>query len=217
MTLELEPTTDILAELARQKNVADHHRLCRRNRERSRECAQKLASKSLDAIVVNDVSREGIGFDSDRNAVTILTHDEVIDVPETTKWEVAQRVLDQVVRLKKKLYRSTRQPLEVRFAGFLSCTCCEAKLILFLNPSAFRCPNAIQLLIPQLRRALADRVRYYRDLGIYDFYRREAGTRAQMPVAIRAISEKQCQSQSSRLASLPRHLAVMPEIRKQHR
>ena len=58
---------------------------------------KKLVSKALDAIVVNDVSREGVGFDSDRNAVTIITHSEVIEVPETTKWEVAQRVLDQAV------------------------------------------------------------------------------------------------------------------------
>jgi phosphopantothenoylcysteine decarboxylase/phosphopantothenate--cysteine ligase len=40
-----------------------------------------------------------VGFDSDRNAVTIITRDEVVDVPETTKCEVAQRVLDQVVRI----------------------------------------------------------------------------------------------------------------------
>ncbi len=46
---------------------------------------QKLVSKNLDAIVVNDVSREGVGFDSDRNAVTIITRDEVVEVPETTK------------------------------------------------------------------------------------------------------------------------------------
>ena len=62
---------------------------------------KKLMSKALDAIVVNDVSREGVRFDSDRNAVTIITHSEVIEVPETTKWEVAQRVLDQAVRLRK--------------------------------------------------------------------------------------------------------------------
>ncbi len=62
---------------------------------------QKLVAKALDAIVVNDVSREGIGFDSDRDAVTIITQSEVIEVPETTKWEVAQRVLDQVTRLRK--------------------------------------------------------------------------------------------------------------------
>jgi phosphopantothenoylcysteine decarboxylase / phosphopantothenate---cysteine ligase len=58
-----------------------------------------LLAKNLDAIVVNDVSREGVGFDSDRNAVTIITRDDVVEVPETTKWEVAQRVLDQIVKL----------------------------------------------------------------------------------------------------------------------
>jgi phosphopantothenoylcysteine decarboxylase/phosphopantothenate--cysteine ligase len=61
-----------------------------------------LAKKSLDAIVVNDVSREGIGFDSERNAVTIITHDEVVEVPETTKWEVAQRVLDHIIKLRRR-------------------------------------------------------------------------------------------------------------------
>jgi len=34
--------------------------------------------------------------------VTIIPHDEVVEVPETTKWEVAQRVLDQVIRLRKR-------------------------------------------------------------------------------------------------------------------
>ena len=63
---------------------------------------KKLISKSLDAIVVNDVSREGVGLDSDRNAVTILTDHDVVEVPETTKWEVAQRVLDQIVRLRQR-------------------------------------------------------------------------------------------------------------------
>ncbi len=52
--------------------------------------------------MVNDVSREGVGFDSDRNQVTIISHDEVVEVPETTKWEVAQRVLDQVVRIRQR-------------------------------------------------------------------------------------------------------------------
>ena len=54
----------------------------------------------------NDVSREGVGFDSDRNAVTIITNDEVIEVPETSKAEVARRLLDVVVRLR----RSTPAP-----------------------------------------------------------------------------------------------------------
>jgi phosphopantothenoylcysteine decarboxylase/phosphopantothenate--cysteine ligase len=101
MSLELEPTTDILAELARQKRSQIIIGFAAETENTLENARQKLLSKSIDAIVVNDVSREGIGFDSDRNAVTILSHGEVIDVPETTKWEVAQRVLDQIVRLRR--------------------------------------------------------------------------------------------------------------------
>jgi len=107
LALELQPTADILGELgalkrsevrrssqlligfaAETENVLEHAR-------------EKLRNKSLDAIVVNDVSQSGIGFDSDRNAVTIITSTEVIEVPETSKWEVAHRVLDIVVRLRE--------------------------------------------------------------------------------------------------------------------
>jgi phosphopantothenoylcysteine decarboxylase/phosphopantothenate--cysteine ligase len=101
MSLELEPTTDILAELARSKSSQIIIGFAAETENVLENARKKLMSKSLDAIVVNDVSREGVGFDSDRNAVTIITHSEVIEVPETTKWEVAQRVLDQAVRLRK--------------------------------------------------------------------------------------------------------------------
>ena len=99
MSLELEPTADILSELARQKTSQILVGFAAETENVLENARQKLASKSLDAIVVNDVSREGTGFDSDRNAVTIITHHEVVEVPETSKWDVAQRVLDQVVRL----------------------------------------------------------------------------------------------------------------------
>jgi len=99
--LELEPTSDILAELARNKSSQIIIGFAAETENVLENARKKLLSKSLDAIVVNDVSREGVGFDSDRNAVTIITHSEVIEVPETTKWEVAQRVLDQAVRLRK--------------------------------------------------------------------------------------------------------------------
>jgi phosphopantothenoylcysteine decarboxylase / phosphopantothenate---cysteine ligase len=102
MSLELEPTTDILAELARRKKSQIIVGFAAETQNALENARKKLSSKSLDAIVVNDVSLEGVGFDSDRNAVTIINHDEVIEVPETTKWEVAQRVLDQVVRLRKR-------------------------------------------------------------------------------------------------------------------
>jgi phosphopantothenoylcysteine decarboxylase / phosphopantothenate---cysteine ligase len=102
MTLELEPTEDILAELAGQKTSQIIVGFAAETSDVLENARTKLASKSLDAIVVNDVSRAGVGFDSDRNAVTIITHDEVVEVAETSKWEVAQRVLDQVVKLRKR-------------------------------------------------------------------------------------------------------------------
>src|SRR5215469_4692302 len=100
ISLALEATADILADIASRKLAqivigfaAETHDVIANGRK-------KLASKSIDAIVVNDVSKAGVGFDSERNAVTILTTSETIDVPETSKWEVAQRVLDCAVKLK---------------------------------------------------------------------------------------------------------------------
>jgi phosphopantothenoylcysteine decarboxylase / phosphopantothenate---cysteine ligase len=101
MTLELEATPDILKELSLKKTAQIVIGFAAETENVLENARQKLVAKNLDAIVVNDVSREGLGFDSDRNAVTIITRDEVVEVPETTKWEVAQRVLDQVVRLRQ--------------------------------------------------------------------------------------------------------------------
>ena len=101
MTLELEATPDILKELSLKKGTQIVVGFAAETENVLENARQKLVSKNLDAIVVNDVSREGVGFDSDRNAVTIITRDEIVEVPESTKWEVAQRVLDQVVRLRQ--------------------------------------------------------------------------------------------------------------------
>jgi phosphopantothenoylcysteine decarboxylase/phosphopantothenate--cysteine ligase len=108
MSLELEATVDILSEIARHKNSQIVVGFAAETQNALENARMKLASKSLDAIVVNDVSLEGVGFDSDRNAVTVITHDSVVEVPETTKWEVAQRVLDEVVRLRQRIFTTTR-------------------------------------------------------------------------------------------------------------
>ena len=102
ITLELEPTADILKEISLRKQSQIVVGFAAETENVLENARQKLAAKHLDAIVVNDVSREGVGFDSDRNEVTIITHDEVVEVPETSKWEVAQRVLDQVVRIRER-------------------------------------------------------------------------------------------------------------------
>ncbi len=109
VTLDLEPTLDIIAEItglkanpeqivigfaAETTNVLDNAR-------------RKLATKSLHAIVVNDVSQPGIGFDSDRNAVTIITPDQEIDVPENNKCEIAHRILDVVHTIRESLSQAT--------------------------------------------------------------------------------------------------------------
>ncbi len=102
LSLELEPTSDILWEVARKKGTRIIIGFAAETQDALENARKKLAAKGLDAIVVNDVSHPDIGFDSDRNAVTIITHDEVVEVPETTKWEVAQRVLDQVVNQRRR-------------------------------------------------------------------------------------------------------------------
>jgi phosphopantothenoylcysteine decarboxylase/phosphopantothenate--cysteine ligase len=100
MTLELEPTVDILAELGAKKGSRIVIGFAAETNDVLANARKKLESKSLDAIVLNDVSQPGIGFDSERNAVTILTHSGTETVPETSKWEVAHRVLDAVVKMK---------------------------------------------------------------------------------------------------------------------
>jgi len=101
MTLDLESTPDILKDISLKKGTQILVGFAAETENVLENARQKLVSKNLDAIVVNDVSREGVGFDTDRNAVTIITREDVVEVPETTKWEVAQRVLDQVVRLRQ--------------------------------------------------------------------------------------------------------------------
>jgi phosphopantothenoylcysteine decarboxylase/phosphopantothenate--cysteine ligase len=112
MALQLEPTSDILAELGQSRPSDGRSRIlvgfAAETENILQNARKKFSTKSLDMLVVNDVSRRDIGFDSDRNEVTILTSDERLDVPETTKWEVAQRVLDQVVRLRQ--HRSQPSP-----------------------------------------------------------------------------------------------------------
>jgi phosphopantothenoylcysteine decarboxylase/phosphopantothenate--cysteine ligase len=99
-TLNLEPTLDILAEVGAMKGRRIVVGFAAETENVEENARAKLENKSLDAIVLNDVSQPGIGFDSDRNAVTILTQAGAEAVPEMSKWEVAHRVLDAVVRIK---------------------------------------------------------------------------------------------------------------------
>ena len=101
-TIELEPTQDILAEVVERRRpgmliigfAAETEDAVSHGRD-------KLLRKGADAIVLNDVSREGIGFDSDRNAITFLTHDRAIELPEMAKRELADEILNEVLALRR--------------------------------------------------------------------------------------------------------------------
>ncbi|HET7873270.1 MAG TPA: bifunctional phosphopantothenoylcysteine decarboxylase/phosphopantothenate--cysteine ligase CoaBC [Terriglobales bacterium] len=115
VTLDLEPTPDILAEVAARKGARLVIGFAAETQDALENARKKLAGKSLDAIVVNDVSKPGIGFDSERNAVSILTPAGIENVPEMSKWEVAHRVLDAVVKLRaEQAGRSEKQAADIR-------------------------------------------------------------------------------------------------------
>jgi phosphopantothenoylcysteine decarboxylase / phosphopantothenate---cysteine ligase len=102
LSVELEPTSDILAEVARRRRDRQIVVGFAAETENVLENARKkLGTKSLDAIVANDVAQHGIGFDSERNAVTIITREQVVEVAESSKLQVAQRVLDEILRLRQ--------------------------------------------------------------------------------------------------------------------
>ena len=75
MTLELESTPDILKELSAKRTSQILVGFAAETENVLENARQKLLAKNLDLIVVNDVSREGVGFDSDRNAVTIIARE----------------------------------------------------------------------------------------------------------------------------------------------
>jgi phosphopantothenoylcysteine decarboxylase/phosphopantothenate--cysteine ligase len=60
----------------------------------------KLERKGVDAVVVNDVAADGLGFDSPRNAGIFLKRDGAVEIPAMTKTEMAGRILDEIGRLR---------------------------------------------------------------------------------------------------------------------
>src|SRR5680860_246586 len=103
LTVRLEATADVLAGLASGRRegqtlvgfAAEHG-------DGALEAARgKLARKGLDAVVLNDVSQPGIGFDSADNAVTIVTASGERPVPRASKPAVASAILDAVESLRK--------------------------------------------------------------------------------------------------------------------
>jgi phosphopantothenoylcysteine decarboxylase/phosphopantothenate--cysteine ligase len=102
LTLELEPTADILAELGRAKGARILVGFAAETDRVAENARHKLAAKGADIIVANDVTQEGAGFDADTNIVTMYLRDgRSIPLPKMTKFDVANRILDHVAELRK--------------------------------------------------------------------------------------------------------------------
>lgn len=103
MTLALEPTPDILAELGRENNRRILVGFAAETDDVAAHARSKLERKGADLIVANDVTQEGAGFDTDTNIVTLYPRSgREIPLPKMDKFEVANRVLDQVLEIQKQ-------------------------------------------------------------------------------------------------------------------
>jgi phosphopantothenoylcysteine decarboxylase / phosphopantothenate---cysteine ligase len=101
--LELEPTPDILSELCSDRGGRILAGFAAETRDLTGQARAKLERKGLDLIVANDVTQEGAGFDLDTNIVTLIDAlGETAAFPKLPKAEVAERILDRIVKLKAR-------------------------------------------------------------------------------------------------------------------
>jgi phosphopantothenoylcysteine decarboxylase/phosphopantothenate--cysteine ligase len=112
LMLSLEPTRDILADVAQNKGARLIVGFAAETERVAENARKKLASKNADLIVANDVTAEGAGFDHDTNIVTLFARDgRDLALPRMNKAEVAQRILDEVVRLRSVLHSPQRSTI----------------------------------------------------------------------------------------------------------
>lgn len=101
ITLELLPTEDIVARVVAERNENTLVIAFAAETEDVEDNARaKLLRKGADAIVANDVASPGIGFDSERNAGLFITKDSVVLLAESSKRQMASRILDEVRSLR---------------------------------------------------------------------------------------------------------------------
>ncbi len=101
LTLELLPTPDILKELAARRGRAFIVGFAAEAGEVRASGAEKLRSKGIDLLVANDVSQQGIGFESDDNQVLLLDRwGGAVELPRMSKLAVAGAILDRVLALR---------------------------------------------------------------------------------------------------------------------
>ncbi len=102
LTLELEATPDILADVARERRESILVGFAAETDHVAEHARAKLEAKRADLIVANDVTQAGAGFDQDTNIVTLYPRDgREVSLPRMSKLDVANRILDEVLLLRR--------------------------------------------------------------------------------------------------------------------
>jgi len=105
ISMELDPTPDILAELGRKKGDRLLIGFAAETQNLVQEARRKLESKNCDMVVGNLVGGAEVGFESDQNEVVLaLRTGETIPLPRASKREIADRIFDQVLKLRLALH-----------------------------------------------------------------------------------------------------------------
>jgi len=107
LSLDLDPTPDILAEVGRKKGDRLLIGFAAETENLIEEARRKMQSKNCDMVVANLVSQKGIGFESDENEVTlVLRTGEAIPVSRASKSIIAHRIFDEMMKLRVALHSS---------------------------------------------------------------------------------------------------------------
>jgi phosphopantothenoylcysteine decarboxylase/phosphopantothenate--cysteine ligase len=105
LSLELEPTPDILAEAGRRKGDRLLVGFAAETQNLLDEARRKLISKNCDMVVANLVSQEGIGFEADDNEVTlVLRSGEAVPLKRAGKRDIAEQIFDHILKLRLALH-----------------------------------------------------------------------------------------------------------------
>jgi phosphopantothenoylcysteine decarboxylase/phosphopantothenate--cysteine ligase len=102
LTLELKKTPDILSEVSkRRKNGQLVIGFAAETNDVITYAKIKMGKKNLDMVVANDITAEGAGFNTDTNIATIITKSGQTELPLMSKREMADRILDELIKLRK--------------------------------------------------------------------------------------------------------------------
>ncbi len=104
MMLKMIKNPDIVASIANRTDSPLMIGFAAETQNVLENAQSKLLKKQLDLVVANDVSKTNIGFNSDDNAVTIITKDAVTEVPEKSKVQIAADIIDYVATYLTKKY-----------------------------------------------------------------------------------------------------------------